>query len=553
MLNSHPHLRIPTVVAVLLMGLLTVVACNSAGRRAAMTAVLDRADSLNRNYIPITTDSLLREAADYFDSHGTPNERLRAHYLLGCAYRDMGEAPRAIQCFQDGVACADTAATNCDYRTLGCVYSQMAQVFHQQLLFTQEKEARQFAHYYAALVNDTINAIYEHEAIAGIYILQNEADSAEAILLRVMEDYRKAGKTQASLNASTLLMYVYLEQSHRLQEAKDLIDIYEKESDIFDGNHELPQGRRLFYYYKGRYYESIGQLDSAEYYYRKRLHAGLAPAKLLPLYKGLLNVFSAQHQADSITKYAQLYCETNDSTALAKDMVLTARLSASYNYNRYQRQSLENAREAHAANSRLIFISFLMLLILSFFLLFLRKNRKKHEEQKARYRASISERNRLQEELDSLKDRHYDTIIAWKEQKIASLTQDIERQSEFFKQMTANNRLTDYKASSIVKTFNSKRTFSKGQTLPTNDEWKNLVSQFRQDMPSAYTMMNCLSPLQLQVCILLLLGFEEGEIAYMRQTKPQVINTAKVRANQKLFLSGDAVSLRSNLLGLITS
>ena len=43
MLNSHPHLRIPTVVAVLLMGLLTVVACNSAGRRAAMTAIRSRA------------------------------------------------------------------------------------------------------------------------------------------------------------------------------------------------------------------------------------------------------------------------------------------------------------------------------------------------------------------------------------------------------------------------------------------------------------------------------------------------------------------------------
>ncbi len=33
------------------------------------------ADSLNRNYIPITSDSLLREAVDYFGSHGSPNER----------------------------------------------------------------------------------------------------------------------------------------------------------------------------------------------------------------------------------------------------------------------------------------------------------------------------------------------------------------------------------------------------------------------------------------------------------------------------------------------
>ena len=294
-------------------------------------------------------------------------------------------------------------------------------------------------------------------------------------------------------------------------------------------------------------------LDSAEYYYRKRLYSGLTTTKLQPLYKGLLNVYSARHQADSITKYAQLYCAANDSSVLAKDMVLTARLATSYDYSRYQRQALENAKIAHTANLRLIFISIFMLLILTGFLSVLRKNKKKHEEQKARYRASISERNRLQKELDDLKDKHYDSIIAWKEQKITALTQEIERQSEFFRQMTANNRLTDFKSSSIVKTYNSKRTFSKGQTLLTNDDWKALISQFRQDMPSAYAMMNCLSPLQLQVCILLLLGFEEGEIAFMRQTRPQVINTAKVRANQKLFLSGDAVSLRSNLLGLIAS
>ncbi len=87
-----------------------------------MLAVLDDADSLNRSYIPITSDSLLIEAATYFDSHGTPNERIRAHYLLGCAYRDMGEAPRTVKTWQDAVNCADTTATDCDYKTLGKAY-----------------------------------------------------------------------------------------------------------------------------------------------------------------------------------------------------------------------------------------------------------------------------------------------------------------------------------------------------------------------------------------------------------------------------------------------
>lgn len=51
----------------------------------------------------------------------------------------------------------------------------------------------------------------------------------------------------------------------------------------------------------------------------------------------------------------------------------------------------------------------------------------------------------------------------------------------------------------------------------------------------------------------LVLGFEEGEIAFMRQTRPQVISNAKARANQKLFMSNDSASLKSNLTGLIAS
>ena len=40
-----------------------------------MSSLLDRADSLNRNYVPMTDgiDSLLLEAVEYYDRHGTPN------------------------------------------------------------------------------------------------------------------------------------------------------------------------------------------------------------------------------------------------------------------------------------------------------------------------------------------------------------------------------------------------------------------------------------------------------------------------------------------------
>lgn len=38
-----------------------------------------------------------------------PNEKMEAHYILGCIYRDMKEAPKAMQCYQDAVKSVDTS------------------------------------------------------------------------------------------------------------------------------------------------------------------------------------------------------------------------------------------------------------------------------------------------------------------------------------------------------------------------------------------------------------------------------------------------------------
>ena len=78
--------------------LMTLVCCTTEADRNRMSALLDRADSMNSAYLPLTDgmDSLLLEATRFYDRHGDADQQVRAHYLLGCAYRDMGEAPAAL-------------------------------------------------------------------------------------------------------------------------------------------------------------------------------------------------------------------------------------------------------------------------------------------------------------------------------------------------------------------------------------------------------------------------------------------------------------------------
>ena len=68
--------------------LLLLASCT--GRKETLyREALAEARRQNLAYEPVTGDSLLRCAVDYFDRHGTANDRLLSRYLLGCAYRDL--------------------------------------------------------------------------------------------------------------------------------------------------------------------------------------------------------------------------------------------------------------------------------------------------------------------------------------------------------------------------------------------------------------------------------------------------------------------------------
>ena len=129
------------------------------GNREKYDRLLAEADSLNQNYIPFTTDSTMLDVVDYYNHHGTANERMKAHYLLGCVYRDLGEAPRALECYHDAVDCADTTSQDCDYKLLSRVYGQMAYLFDLSFVPNDEIESAEKAYHYAMLAKDTISAL----------------------------------------------------------------------------------------------------------------------------------------------------------------------------------------------------------------------------------------------------------------------------------------------------------------------------------------------------------------------------------------------------------
>ena len=79
-----------TLYIIILYAILAViVGCTTESDRMRMRAGLDSINVRNRSGQPFTV-SEVQPYVTFFDEHGTPNDRLLAHYLLGLAYDTKG-------------------------------------------------------------------------------------------------------------------------------------------------------------------------------------------------------------------------------------------------------------------------------------------------------------------------------------------------------------------------------------------------------------------------------------------------------------------------------
>ena len=572
------------------------------GRHFRMQYLLHRLNAENKTSAKFTSDSLAKVLADHFDNHGTTNERVLAHYLLGRAYSDKGEAPQAINSFQNAIDAADTTITNFDFYTMGSVYSQMATVYRRQLLLTNEIEARKKASHFDYRANKIEWAIYNQALSSGAYILLNKKDSAEIVLKSAIELYRKHGYIQQALRFSKTLLYLYTENTQRLAEAKALMDDFEANSDLFDEYRELPPSQRQYYDYKGKYFEATHRLDSAEYYYRKIYRPGMSYASQDPMYKGLLSVFTKRHLADSIAKYARLYGMANDSSIALKDRDIVAQMTASYNYSHYQLKAVENENKFYQAILLLIGLSvcFTIIIIALFFAVKRYKQIqerkrleliKQHQEEEARIKAVLNETteeyNRKVKSLQILEETHrlanieatktiselrtekenYQTGFAKAQQTITESNVIYEQEKAKLKAdiATLSEKIESYKHEQGVAIALRRKDNLEGESIivklremavkpkdPMTEEdfvlLEQTISNYYPALILDLKQNTKFSHADRQVCIMTALKFRPGEIVNLTGLTSSKVTNAKEKINQHLFETKSASSLYLNLV-----
>lgn len=377
----------------------------SAGKADRMYYELLLADAQNKSYVDFTTDSIMKEVVRYYDRHGSANERMRAHYLLGCTYRDMGEAPMALQCYQDAVDKADTNSLYCD--SLLCkIHGQMAHLYYEQYLPDKSLSEMEKAEYYAWKVKDTLSALVNYEWRANVYDMKENPDSA--IIIRKTGIYRflKSGYIiQANKSIGALIMS--LANAQRYDEMPTFIVQYERESGLFDSNGRIKKGFELYYYAKSQYYiHTCISSDSAEYYLRRLYSSARCLNDSLAACQGLMQLYESKNNSDSIVKYAHLYIMLSKKAFDYQTVQSLQRLDAAYKYARHERIAKEKEERLLRMKHRLVLLisSFIIVALLT--ILYIKRKRYndylKIAEIKNAYQTVCGKLEQKQGELSSL-------------------------------------------------------------------------------------------------------------------------------------------------------
>ena len=413
-----------------------------------MQCRLRRLNAINKLDTVFTTAHVAqaRILADHFDDHGTSNEQMLAYYLLGRTYADAGEAPQAINAYNEAANRADTTATDCDYKTLCRVYSQMAKIFYRQGLYHEDLYYHDCAVRCGYKAGDTLAALLAYSQKMGAYKMLMLPDSMLYVSETASKLLRQAGYT--TLAAGVLCNPIrYLVDQGDYSKAQRYLNIYEKESGYFDSCQNIISGREIYYYTKGYYYLKTCQYDSAEYFFRKELATGKDFNNQNAGSQGLALLFLQTHKPDSAAKYALYSYEMNDSAYAQKATEEVAKTKAMYDYTRHQRKAEKAEHQLLELHYRFVVVAFVAIILIALFLLYVKRRRakmlKEYQELNTKYVASLNQYALNKKETELLKEaKESDELLIHQLQcekaidadTISKLTRKVERKKEKIKQ-----------------------------------------------------------------------------------------------------------------------
>lgn len=506
-------------------------------KKQRMRYELLRHKAMNKACITFTSDSVMKEVVDYYDHHGSANQRMLANYVLGCVYRDMHEAPMALEYYNKATEQADTTAADCDYGTLYRVYSQMGFLFSKQYLLYQELNAFDKAEKYAYLAKDTFNAIVNYQNQGEVYDFLGKKDSVIAINLQAAKLFKKHGNDYAAAIAFGCNYNYYIEKKDSIN-AKKAFEAYN--STGYEGNSNYEDAKAYVLYQKGTYYLFVNKQDSA--YDNLSLSFKMCKSYSIKAAttKALAQYYAKVNQPAMAMKYALQSSEYNDSDLIGARKTQLQQVQAMYDYSRNQ-EIAKNAEQKAERSTRMNYMIVLSCVIL-FLLLFyiyrkqLALKKKKIAVSKKLYEDCLLKLKRLQDEKAKLvaeNDNKLAHVITEKENTINKLKAEITHIQERYSLSSVSDADLILKDSSIYKKIKFIEVHPKEKMC--EEDWKVLADTIEEVVPNFIPVLkNKLNDKDYQICLLVRLGFSTSLVARLLGLSDAAISKSRKTMLKKI-------------------
>lgn len=467
----------------------------------------------DKAFLTHENDNGIKDLLRYYQNGGDKRLLPEVLYYAGRVYRDLGDAPQALDYFQQAVMAIGTKG-NVDL--LCRIYSQEGYLFMNQRLYDDARRAFESAMQCSEMLNDSVRIMLGCMDLGRSYARLQKYDKAVASIQRALPISAKIpGRTMYVKNLEWQLADFYVTMG---ETEKARVEI-EK---AMDGIH--PSDRNSLYTTAVKVYDAIGQRDSVKKYAAELIDMGSLRSRQ----------FAAWHLAHCAAEdgdyreafyYMSRYKSLSESLNDISDHEAVTRVAALYNYNTWKRENLElAARNRQLAMWAVIGCTGFVALLLLWF-----------------GYAQYTRRRRLQSRVNA-------TALRWlnrsgNEGNAGSEAVSVEGVPDDSMPATtsAADRSSLKAAQPIVriKQIIANRHEREWMGDISAEEWKEIEQSVNQCCPgfSDSLLMVCdkISPLEYHVCLLLKCGIPLQDIAYLTKRSREAITSLRRRLYRKVF------------------
>ena len=500
-----------------------------------MYYALQQIKAQDKCYIPHTSDSVILSLVRYYTDYGTPDQQMEAYHYLGSVYRDMGDAPRAVEAYQKA---ADIGKESGSRRNdiLGRTYEQIGYLFAYQGLYDEGLKAYRTSYYYN--VNRPKGKIYALRNIARMYDAKNNTDSA-------IYYYKQAYDMASFSNYQSIKDNILRELSHIYIDKKEyetVKDIYSQISDKEEPN---------IYFGLGCIYHNSMRLDSAIYYFNKAKEAGNIYMRKNANWM-LLEIENKKGNCKQALDYAYKFIHLSDTIKSITQTEAISKVHSLYNYQHTEKENnhlrIENDQKKIHNYQLILFIIILLITGIEYFSL--SNKRKKEAIEKERKLRKLKE-EQYERSMDSLK---------MNEQEISKLEvqlQQAEMQKDSLREQLIHSQkeLLELSNRKILASQNERelleialrksdiyRLFheagSKVNIRITDKEWTNLQNSidatYSNFTSQLYALYPKISTQELHICYLIKISIPVKDIAKILGRSTSAITVARIRLYKKI-------------------